>query len=144
MDSRALRIIDANGNRTREALRVIEDVARFCRTDAALTARLKRERHSIAKACDSILRKDLKGLEARDTLTDPGRDSRPRSEVTRGGWVDILISNFRRAEEGLRVLEEVSKLVDPNISRRFKRSRFRVYELERAFLSTAERTREGH
>jgi hypothetical protein len=135
IDKDALRIIDANCNRSREALRVIEDIVRFRSEDARLTSKLKRERHVIAKHCDSLLKQDLKGFRARDTGSDPGRDSMTRSEAARADWTDVLISNFRRAEEGLRVLEEVSKLFDVGLSRHFKRSRFRVYGFEKSCLS---------
>ena len=135
IDNDALRIIDANSNRTREALRVIEDIVRFRSEDARLTSRLKRERHVIARHCDHLLKHDRKGLRARQTSTDPGRDSMTRGEAHRADWTDVMISNFRRAEEGLRVLEEVSKLIDVGLSRHFKRSRFRVYRLEKECMS---------
>jgi thiamine-phosphate pyrophosphorylase len=134
-DERLLRIVDANANRTREALRVTEDLLRFWSEDALLSRRLKRERHRIGRLCDTILRRGSKGLKARRTATDPGRDSMPASEATRRDVGDVLISNFRRAEEGLRVLEEVAKLLDSNACRSFKRSRFRVYELEKACVT---------
>lgn len=138
IDKDALRIIDANSNRCREALRVVEDILRFSEENADLASRLKRERHTVSGYCDRLLRKDMKGLKARDTAGDPGRDSMSRSEATRRGWVDILLSNFRRAQESLRVLEEVSKLFDVGLSRRFKRCRFRVYDLEKSCLSAVE------
>jgi thiamine-phosphate pyrophosphorylase len=135
IDKDAIRIIDANCNRSREALRVIEDIVRFRNEDPRLTSKLKKERHVIARHCDSLLKHDLKGLRARDTVSDPGRDSMTRGEAARADWTDLLVSNFRRAEEGLRVLEEVSKLLDVGLSRQFKRSRFRVYRLEKTCLS---------
>jgi thiamine-phosphate pyrophosphorylase len=141
MGKKALRIVDANSNRTREALRVVEDIVRFSWEDARLASRLKRERHTISRNCDRLLKKDLKGLRARDTARDPGRDSMPAGEATRRNWAEILLSNFRRAEEGLRVLEEVSKLTNPVLSRLFKRSRFRVYDLEKSCLLIMERKR---
>jgi thiamine-phosphate pyrophosphorylase len=130
-DEDALRIIDANCNRTREALRVVEDIVRFHKEKSSLARRLKKERHLISSYCDRTLKQDLKGLRARNTGTDPGRDTMTRGEAARGNWGEILTSNFRRAEEGLRVLEEVSKLLDVRLSRLFKRSRFRVYDLEK-------------
>jgi thiamine-phosphate pyrophosphorylase len=139
IDEKALRIVDANCNRSREALRVIEDVVRFHLEDSRLSAKLKRERHSISKTCDCFLKQNLKGLRARDVRGDPGRDSMPRSEASRRHWGEILTSNFRRAEESLRVLEEVSKLLDVRLTRSFKRSRFRIYELEKACLMAWER-----
>ena len=65
-DPKAIRIVDANCNRAREALRVVEDIVRFCHEDANLTRRLKRERHSIARYCDGILKHSLKGMQARN------------------------------------------------------------------------------
>jgi thiamine-phosphate pyrophosphorylase len=136
---KVLRILDANCNRTREALRVVEDIVRFYWEDARLAASLKKERHTISGYCDRILKENLKGLKARDTVRDPGRDSMPRGEATRRDWSELLLTNFRRAEEGLRVLEEVSKLIDIRLSRLYKRSRFRVYDLEKSCLLAVER-----
>ena len=138
MDEKTARIIDANCNRVREAIRVIEDVLRFLTEDAGLSSALKAERHEVTAACDVVLREDLEGLKAREVGTDPGRQSKTESEVSRAGYKDVLLSNFRRAEEGLRVLEETAKLVDAGLSQRFKRSRFRVYELEKSCLLAVE------
>ncbi len=139
LDKNSLRIIDANSNRTREALRVVEDVVRFSWEDARLASRLKRERHVISRQCDVLLRKYFKGLKARDTVRDPGRDSMPRTEGCRKDLEEIMLTNFRRAEESLRVLEEVSKLAGPASGRLFKRARFRVYNLEKDCLLRLER-----
>ncbi len=141
LDKQSLRILDANSNRTREALRVVEDVMRFSWEDARLASKLKRERHLISRYCDTLLRKHFRGLKARDTFRDPGRDSMPKTEATRKSLEEILLSNFRRAEEGLRVLEEVSKLSGPTSGRLFKRARFRVYNLEKSCLLDLERRR---
>lgn len=141
LDRRTLRIIDANSNRTREALRVVEDVLRFWHERGVLSRRLKRERHKVARYCDALAGDHIKALGARDTKADPGRDSMPRSEATRRSVGEIVVSNFRRAEEGLRVLEEMAKLADPEASRKFKRSRFAVYELEKACMIFMERRR---
>ena len=134
MQPEIFRIIDANCNRVREAIRVIEDVLRVYIEDPGLSSALKDERHEVCAACDVVLKKNLDGLRARDVGTDPGRNSRTESEISRADWKDVLISNFRRAEEGLRVLEETAKLLDPELCQRFKRSRFRVYDLEKTCL----------
>src|SRR5690606_12650840 len=47
------RIIDANANRAREALRLMEDCARFALGDAALTEALKGLRHDLRSALDA-------------------------------------------------------------------------------------------
>lgn len=140
----ALRILDANCNRAREALRVVEDILRFYREETDLAKRLKKERHAISTYCDRILKQNLKGLKARNTCSDPGRDTMTKGEASRGDFGEILITNFRRAEEALRVLEEISKLIDVRLSRLFKRSRFRVYEMEKAGMLMLERKSADH
>ena len=47
-DVDAARILDANANRSREALRVLEDHCRFVLNDAFLSAQLKQLRHDLA------------------------------------------------------------------------------------------------
>ena len=47
MNSASLRILDANANRAREALRVIEDYARFALDDDSLCQQLKDLRHEL-------------------------------------------------------------------------------------------------
>lgn len=141
LDRRALRIIDANSNRTREGLRVVEDVLRFWHERGSLSRRLKRERHKIARYCDALAGSHVRALRARDTDADPGRTSMPRGEATRHSVAEIVVSNFRRAEEGLRVLEEMAKLADVETSRKLKRSRFAVYDLEKACVVFMERRR---
>ena len=136
IDREVLRILDANANRTREALRVVEDVLRFSYREGRMASALKDERHRVGRYCDKLLRQGLRGLKARDTGADPGRDSMSSGEATKRNLEEILLSNFRRAEEGLRVLEETSKLVDVGLARMLKRSRFRVYDLERKCMTS--------
>ena len=50
MTGAALRILDANLNRAREALRVLEDYARFALDDAQISASVKALRHELASA----------------------------------------------------------------------------------------------
>ncbi|MFZ1946849.1 MAG: thiamine-phosphate pyrophosphorylase [bacterium] len=138
-DDRILRIADANANRTREALRVAEDVLRFWLENGALARKLKRERHAVSGLCDDLVGRGRVGLAARNVAADPGKHSKPRSETRRRDVGEILVSNFRRAEEGLRVLEEIAKLVDAGASHRFKKSRFRVYQLEKSCTAALER-----
>ena len=49
-----VRIIDANLNRAREALRVIEDHARFALDDADAAATTKRLRHDLRRIIDAL------------------------------------------------------------------------------------------
>jgi thiamine-phosphate pyrophosphorylase len=49
MNGPVLRILDANANRAREALRVIEDYARFALDDERVCGSLKQLRHDFAR-----------------------------------------------------------------------------------------------
>lgn len=55
VNSEIFRIIDANLNRGREALRVLEEYARFVLDDVALTRRAKTLRHGLADVARSLL-----------------------------------------------------------------------------------------
>jgi len=129
------RIIDANFNRSREGLRVCEEVARFMWNSRILTGELKAVRHSIAEilkdrpAVSKIL------FEARDVGSDVGRTERTKSEMRRLDHSDIFGANIERAKESLRVLEEFFKLIDKGVSAKFTKLRFKVYEIEKKALS---------
>jgi len=134
MKKEVYRIIDANFNRSREGLRVCEEVARFIMNSPGLTKDLKSVRHSISSV--------LKGTAAtakilntsRDSVNDVGRCSGSRSEMSRVTCEDIFSANIQRVKESLRVLEEFFKLVDKKSSARFTDLRFKVYEIEKKAL----------
>ena len=66
----AARIVDANLNRARESLRVLDDYARFLLNDAFLTGQFKRLRHRLAEASATLPAHLLLG--SRDTRRDVG------------------------------------------------------------------------
>ena len=79
-DRSVLRLLDANANRAREALRVLEDAARFILNRADLTAQLKSLRHDLTQ----ILLPFLPGaLIQRDTPGDVGTDIKTPAEQSR-------------------------------------------------------------
>ena len=131
--SDALRIFDANLNRSREGLRVCEEIARFVLEDAALTRSLKSARHSIADAIKGLAKGLDEVVAARDTRSDVGKAPSVLEE-SRGDWRDLFIANVERSKEALRVLEETSKLFDAALSRLFKKTRFDVYAIEKRAL----------
>ena len=121
------RILDANLNRAREALRVLEDIARFHHDDAAVAAKLKESRHALDLQARPWARELLL---ARDAARDVGRDSdRPVDEPR--PLRDVLAANLKRAGEALRTLEEVAKGRIPGLSREAHRRRFELYTLEK-------------
>ncbi len=120
-----LRLLDANLNRCREGLRVLEDTARFIFKDDGFFRSFRRERHKI----DLLTRKLYPSLvQARNSLEDEGRTMR---EGGRPNLHGLISANLRRCEESLRVLEEYGKLFSPRAGSEFKEVRFAVYQLEK-------------
>src|SRR5262245_53051634 len=75
-----LRILDANANRAREALRVIEDYARFVLNDDALCGSLKQLRHDLSGATAGVV---ADAILHRDTPGDVGTTAKTQAELTR-------------------------------------------------------------
>ncbi len=125
------RVIDANYNRAKEGLRVCEDIFRFLRDDAKVTARFKKIRHGVTAAAAGF---GLKGIvAARDIRSDVGRAT-IRRESCRGDVGDIYYANSQRVKESLRVLEEFAKLKGARTAARFKKLRYAVYDIEKETL----------
>jgi thiamine-phosphate pyrophosphorylase len=126
----AARILDANANRAREALRTLEDLARFALSDAALSSDCKTARHDLASAIASLAISPATLLAARDTPGDVGTDITTTTEGARVGLAAVAAAAAGRASEALRVLEETAKaLAGP--WQRFESIRYRVYDLDR-------------
>ena len=128
MDEKILRILDANLNRAKEALRVCEDISRFILNQKSTTEQYKRIRHRVTDIFSSS--RIAKLLKARDIERDVGRNSTP-SEFRRKNVKDIFYANSQRAKESIRVLEEFGKLLDKKSSEQLKKTRYQIYELER-------------
>ncbi|HTL71012.1 MAG TPA: thiamine-phosphate pyrophosphorylase [Candidatus Eisenbacteria bacterium] len=137
--SEVLRILDANFNRSREGLRVCEEIARFVLSDEALTRGLKTARHAVSACLAELPLAEL--VAARDTRTDVGKEP-SALERPRGGARDLYLANSQRAKESLRVLEETSKLFGGSVPARCKRIRFKIYELEKRALPKLEAVRD--
>lgn len=125
-----LRIVDAAGNRAREALRVVEDISRFGLNDCRLTRELKLLRHALARALAHFDRRRL--LELRDTPGDIGTDVAAPDEYRRAGVRELAAANFARLTESLRSLEECAKLESPQTAQEIEQLRYRAYALEPA------------
>ena len=123
MNENYLRLIDANLNRLREGIRVVEDVFRYVYNDKQTAIKLKELRHK-ARTNNYI---EL--LETRDVKNDVLRAS-IKSEQNKSDLNSILIANFKRAQESSRVLEEFCKLISIEDSENFKYIRYELYNLE--------------
>lgn len=138
MDTKIYRIIDANINRAKEGIRVVEDVCRFILEDEGLTAKLKKIRHKIGKL-NSKLADYYLLLTSRDSKADPGLSISAQDKNKRKDYSDLVISNMCRAEEACRVLEEISKLKDENLAFEFEKIRYSLYSLEKEVIEAIER-----
>ncbi len=123
------RIIDANANRAREALRVLEDAARFVLNDKSLTAACKTLRHDVT-AC---VQQFLHIARDRDTAGDVGTGLTTAGESARAALSDVVIAAGKRLGEALRSLEEYAKTIDADAAAQLKQMRYRGYELEQNF-----------
>jgi len=118
------RVIDANLNRLKEGIRVVEDILRYKENNKELSSKLKSLRHN-AKI-DEI--QEL--LENRDSINDVLKSS-TKSEQKRTDLQSIITANFKRAQESSRVLEELFKLSNIDYSEKFKAIRYELYNLEK-------------
>jgi thiamine-phosphate pyrophosphorylase len=154
-DREIYRIIDANLNRAREGLRVVEEVARFVLEERTLQKRTKSLRHELASLfAHPSTRKRLavsfgnvaegvdRGLlidRGRDASGDVGKKTFAPGEVRRASDTDIIQANFARIEESVRALEEFTKFLSAELSSRLKAMRFQVYSLEKEYVRAAYR-----
>lgn len=102
------RVIDANLNRASEALRVLEDAARFGLESAAICGRLKAMRHRLRGAVSVVPTERLR--RGRDAEGDPGREITVASESVRTDWPAVAAAAGSRLAEALRSIEELLKL----------------------------------
>ena len=127
-EEKIFRIIDANINRCKEGIRVIEEIIRYLFDNKEIASKLKELRHKIKVENYKNL------LQYRDIENDVLKES-IESEKDRTNLKDIILANFKRAQESARVLEESFKLIDPQISEDFKHIRYELYSLEKEVLT---------
>jgi len=138
-DSTVFRIIDANFNRAREALRVMEEYARFVLDDAGLTAEIKETRHALTDEFERMFaRAKAHGatIVYRDIVSDVGREVTTESESQRAGATQVVVAAGKRLSEALRAMEEYGKIIDPAFATIVEQLRYRGYELERRLALT--------
>ena len=123
------RVIDVNLNRSREGLRVCEEVARFILNNKPITARFKTLRHDIQKIVSTSKIKASLLHAARNVKADGGKEFSFLERKT--DLESIFFANIQRTKESLRVLEEFFKLLDEKAAEKFKKLRFKIYQLEK-------------
>jgi len=128
--NRILRLADANLNRSREGIRVCEDITRFILNDKRLTCSLKTLRHKIGVLAKKMDTERACLVKSRNIKKDIGKKTGFKERI-RKNVSDIFYANAQRTKESLRVLEEITKLFNKKISEGFKKARFRMYDLEK-------------
>ena len=138
LHSAAWRVIDANLNRAREGLRVVEDFARFVANDVQLSGELKSLRHDLVTAAQLLPRDSSEDLLVsqtplihRNTIGDVGTELSTPGERHRHSMADLVTANCRRVQEALRSLEEFGKLLSPDFAAGCKQLRYRAYTVEK-------------
>jgi len=129
------RIIDANFNRCREALRGMEEYCRFLLDDKSLSGQAKQMRHRL---CEAIGRLDTASLLcARDVVGDVGRGLSVEGQLSRATLADSFTAAAKRAGEALRVLAETTQTQNAEVAAVCEQLRFGVYDLEKAVFLAA-------
>lgn len=134
------RILDANFNRAREALRVAEDCGRFALNDPAITQMAKNIRSGLQQVLEAMPADEL--IASRDTPGDIGTEISSPTEPHREGLADVAAAACKRLTESLRTIEEYGKFVAPKETLHIERMRYDAYTLEQRLrdrLATAGR-----
>jgi thiamine-phosphate pyrophosphorylase len=133
MNGPLLRMLDANANRAREGLRVVEDYARFVLDDDHLSRQLKDLRHELARCAGPYL---PAAILHRDTPGDVGTDNKTASEGVRPDLAAVVTAAGKRLGEALRVIEEVLKTRTRAEGLMAETVRYRWYALEQSVART--------
>ena len=131
-DNRIAQLIDANLDRAREGLRVMEDWCRFGLKRGDFSIQIKDWRQQLGAHHHNIYRK------ARLTSNDPAMGvSHPLQDV-RSTPEAVFIANSCRVQEALRVIEEFTRRTDPKLCEIANKIRYETYEIEIEVLNTTE------
>ena len=112
-----------------------EDLARYTLDDRHLTEQLKQLRHELAQLFANRENADDR-LAARNVVGDVGTTVSTPAEYERADEQSIWTANFRRLQQALRTLEEVSKCSSPRTAMHVEQLRYRSYTIEKAAFHT--------
>jgi len=123
-DLRIHQIIDANLDRAREGLRVLEDWARFGLGSEKFVERIKNFRHILVKNHLEVYKK------SRNHIKDKCKGLTHKEQFNRKTSEQIISSNSARVQEALRVIEEFSRLQNHELSKIASEIRYEIYTIE--------------
>jgi thiamine-phosphate pyrophosphorylase len=129
MERAAFRIIDANFNRAREAIRVMEDFCRFYLNSSVLSGRCKKLRHDLSAAIAMLDSGKL--IANRDTLSDVGTTIRVEGQLVRGHLKDCATAAGKRLTEALRSIAEAAQTISHPLAAAVESLRYEAYTLEK-------------
>ncbi len=129
MERAVYRIIDANFNRAREAIRVIEEFCRFALNSMQLTERARQVRHELSAAIGKL--DDGRLISSRDTLGDVGIGRTVENQLVRGDLTDCFTAGCKRLTEALRALAETTHTLDRSVAETLEKLRYTAYTLEK-------------
>ena len=124
-------IIDANLDRAKEGLRVVEDWCRFYLTNKDLVIQLKDWRQQLGT------HHSKKYKFARCISTDQGIGLTHPAQEERSTSEEIVSANCSRVQEALRVLEEFARTTNPPLSKIAVEIRYGLYEIEIKILKSS-------
>ena len=128
-DLRIYQIIDANLDRAREGLRVLEDWARFGLGKEKYVERIKNFRHILGKNHLEVYK------QSRNHIKDKCKGLSHQEQFNRKTSEQIISSNSARVQEALRVIEEFSRLQNHELSKIASKIRYEIYTIEIDLLS---------
>lgn len=136
MERGIYRIIDANFNRAREAIRVVEEFCRFVLNCDSLTRRAKQLRHELCAAINNLDADKL--ICSRDTLGDVGVGQVVDDQLSRNDLRDCLTAACKRLTEALRALAETVQIINPPLAKSIEKLRYDTYTLEKDIVTFAD------
>ena len=132
-DLRVYQIIDANLDRAREGLRVLEDWARFGLGGNDFVAKIKNYRQILGKNHLEVYK------QSRNYIEDQFKGLTHQEQNNRKNPEQIICSNAGRVQEALRVIEEFSRLHNHKLSKIASEIRYEIYSLEIDLLNLSNR-----
>ncbi len=128
-DLRIYQIIDANLDRAREGLRVLEDWARFGLGKEKYVEKIKNFRQVLGKNHLEVYK------ESRNHIEDKCKGLSHKEQNNRKTSEQIISSNSARVQEALRVVEEFSRIQNHELSKIASEIRYEIYTIEIDLLS---------
>jgi len=132
-DLQIAQIIDANLDRAREGIRVLEDWARLGLGQENIVIKLKNFRQILGKNHLEFYKK------SRNRINDPSKGLTHIEQLKRKSPEKIISSNSARVQEALRVIEEFSRGHNQNLSKIASEIRYEIYTLEIELLNFTSR-----